>query len=264
MSWSRIAHTTAGCTGAGGNFKTVTTPNIDTSGADLIVIAVSAFPGGTNPTVASNKAGTYNLLTIRVVGGAINVRLFWAVGPTVGSGHNWTASTPATNVFPSISVEAWSGVLAASTNDGDTGATSAGATSLATGSMTPSQDGNLIFAAVGHGANSGTNAINSGFTIGDQTQHDGTNHEGVSIAYFEQATAAAINPTWSWTNSVSVAVAIASFKAAVVAAGQPTMRRWGGVPHLGGGSGGGRYGSGRMWGRTRSGIYVPNHLREAA
>jgi hypothetical protein len=260
MPWTRIAHTTAGC--PGGDFKTVTTAAIDTTGADLIVISVSAFTAA-NPTVASNKAGTYNLLTIRSVGGAISNRLFYAAAPTVGSGHTFTASHPTTNVFPSISVEAWS-FAHATPFDQQNGAASAGVTSLATGSITPSENGELIFAGLGAGANSGTNSINSGFTIGDQTQHDGSNHEGVSIAYFEQSTAAAINPTWSCTNSVALAVTIASFKATAAAAGQPTMRRWGGVPHLGGGSGGGRHGSGRMWGRTRSGIYVPNHLREAA
>jgi hypothetical protein len=256
MAWTRIAHTTAGC--PGGDFKTVTTPAIDTTGADLIVISVSAFTAA-NPTVSSNKAGTYNLLQIRVVGGAISNRLFYAAGPTVGSGHTFTASHPTTNVFPSISVEAWS-FSHASPFDQQNGAASAGVTSLATGSITPSEDGELIFAGLGAGANSGTNSINSGFTIGDQTQHDGANHEGVSIAYFEQGAAAAINPTWSCTNSVALAVTIASFKATAAATGQPTTRRWGGVPHMGsqklrnGGRGG-------PWAQdSRSGLILPRRL----
>ncbi len=253
MAWTRIAHTTAGC--PGGDFKTVTTTAIDTTGADLIVISVSAFTAA-NPTVSSNKAGTYNLLTIRSVGGAISNRLFYAAAPTVGSGHTFTASHPTTNVFPSISVEAWS-FAHATPFDQQNGAASAGVTSLATGSITPSENGELIFAGLGAGANSGTNSINSGFTIGDQTQHDGANHEGVSIAYFEQGAAAAINPTWSCTNSVSLAVTIASFKATAVAAGQPTMRRWGGVPYLGG-QGIGNKSKGRAWGRSRvSGLWIP-------
>lgn len=46
------------------------------------------------------------------------------------------------------------------------------------------------------------------------------------------------------------------------ATGQPTMTRWGGVPHVGGRSALGRRGG--AWGRRESGVWVPNHLREAA
>lgn len=59
---------------------------------------------------------------------------------------------------------------------------------------------------------------------------------------------------------LSITVEIAP---AAAAGGQPTMRRWGGVPHMGGQSSG-RHGSGRMWGRTRSGLMVPRRFQEAA
>lgn len=51
----------------------------------------------------------------------------------------------------------------------------------------------------------------------------------------------------------------------LIADGQPTMRRWGGVPYVGGqgiGQKGG--GGGRAWGRRRSGIFVPSRFQEAA
>lgn len=41
------------------------------------------------------------------------------------------------------------------------------------------------------------------------------------------------------------------------AAGQPTMKRWGGVPHVGGRKGFGRSGGGAAWGRTRDGLWIP-------
>ena len=47
------------------------------------------------------------------------------------------------------------------------------------------------------------------------------------------------------------------------ATGQPTMRRWGGVPYMGG-QGIGNKGKGRMWGKTRSGVIVPKRYTEAA
>lgn len=51
-----------------------------------------------------------------------------------------------------------------------------------------------------------------------------------------------------------------------VSTGQPTMRRWGGTPYLGGGQGIGQKGGGggRAWGRRKSGIFVPQRFQEAA
>jgi len=45
----------------------------------------------------------------------------------------------------------------------------------------------------------------------------------------------------------------------VAAGGQPTMRRWGAMPYIGG-QGIGNKGSGRMWGRSREGLVVPRRL----
>src|SRR4029079_15460520 len=93
--------------------------------------------------------------------------------------------------------------------------------------------------------------------------NDGAHAEGALMAWKAQTSAAAINPTFSWTTSIGYAVMIASFKAAATA-GQPTTRRWGGVPFMGGqgvaGKGWGGSGGGRMWGRTRTGLIVPNRL----
>lgn len=48
--------------------------------------------------------------------------------------------------------------------------------------------------------------------------------------------------------------------------GQPLLRRFGGTPFVGGQgvNAGARPGSGRMWGRTRSGLVVPQRFQEAA
>lgn len=64
---------------------------------------------------------------------------------------------------------------------------------------------------------------------------------------------------------------VAIFAAAVVVSGgppaggdQPAMRRWGGVPHMGGFNGCGGVRGGGAWATRASGVWVPNHLREAA
>lgn len=50
----------------------------------------------------------------------------------------------------------------------------------------------------------------------------------------------------------------------VAGGGQPTMKRWGGVPHVGGRKRFASGGSGGAWGRSKAGVWIPNHLRKAA
>jgi hypothetical protein len=83
------------------------------------------------------------------------------------------------------------------------GATTAGATSLQTGSVTPSVGGSLLISGSMIG-----NSI-SGFTA-TVTAVGGT-YPG-AIAYLKQGTAAAINPAWSFGGSSEGGAVIASFK----------------------------------------------------
>lgn len=263
MGWTRIAHGSAGA--SAGNHKTVSV-TVDSSGGDLIVMGGAWYPNaGVNGTFSSNKAGTVSLTNVIAVTDSRAVRLAFMAAPTVGSGHVLTLDHLTSDIYPGLSVEVWAGSHA-SPLDQQNGASSASASSLAPGSITPTQDGELIFAVLMNENNSGgARSINGGFTLGDGTAYNAGASEGVHIAYLEQTSAVAANPTWSITNAAALAVKIVSFKAAVVAAGQPTMRRWAGVPHMGGRSLGSRHGkSGRSFGRTNSGLYVPNHLREVA
>jgi hypothetical protein len=259
MAYALIANTGAGC--AAGAFTTVTTPAINTFGADLIVAAVSYFPNGAGSVaLTDSKGNTLQTLTLRQSTNG-RCRIYYLQNPIVGSGHTFQFSHPTLNIFPSITVSAWSG-SAVSPFDQENGAGSGSSGStISPGSVTPTQDNELVIAALEHDANSsGAVSINGGFTITNAVSHDG-NHEGGAMAYLIQTTAAAANPQWNITNNASDRVAaIATFKAAAVAGGQPTMRRWGGVPHMGtsklrnGGIGG-------PWGRdSRSGLIVPRRF----
>ncbi len=59
--------------------------------------------------------------------------------------------------------------------------------------------------------------------------------------------------------AVRLEMVVGTYKAPAASTGQPTMRRWGGVPFVGGQGIGGKS-SGRMWGRTRDGLVVPRRL----
>ena len=83
--------------------------------------------------------------------------------------------------------------------------------SLATGSITPSTNGQLIVAFAGV-YNGQTYGINDGFTAYIYTDSNDNTHS-TGQAWLAQGTAAAINPTWSTGSVNQFSAAIASFKA---------------------------------------------------
>ena len=132
---------------------------------------------------------------------------------SVGSGHTFTVSNAAVT-FPEIEVYAVSGSHATPL-DQLAGATSGGTsvTSLATGSITPTQNNELIISGWGlSGTTTGTPTINSGMTISDFLNGVGGSYVAGGTAYKTQSTAAAINPTWSWATSAPAYAVIVSFK----------------------------------------------------
>lgn len=188
----------------------LTTSAIDTSGANLLILAFSRYVGSGVETVSDSKGNTWVPLTLKSdPGGEAYVRLYYAASPTVGAGHTFTV---AGSQFDSVAVQAWSGANAAPL-DVQNGAVNTGAaTSIAPGSITPTNNNSLIITAGNSTTgSSGTYAIDSGFTI-TENQMQGSGHEGLGLAYLKQNTLAAVNPTWSWTGATDCAAVIAVFK----------------------------------------------------
>jgi hypothetical protein len=146
-------------------------------------------------------------------------------------------------------MSAWSGSVASPLDTGtNVGTSSASASALAIGSITPNQDGDLIIAGCMFDNNSaGAVSIDTGYTITNTRAYSGGVAVGGSMAYLIQGTAAAINPTWNITNAAAIAVATAAFKTTVASGGNLMRRRLGGVPHIAGG-GHRNYYTGRSWG----------------
>jgi hypothetical protein len=190
-----------------------TTAAIDTTGADLIVVSVSSYAGGMAPTLTDSKGNTYTGLTARLLSNAAH-RLFYVLAPTVGAGHTFTV-TGAT-LYPAIVVDAFAGVASYQT---ESGATATSIASLACGSVTPSTNGALVVTgAAGDGAVTDT-VSPAGFTLTQKTFSGGNNMQG-SAAWQVQATAAAINPTWSFSPAQgSAAVGAAVFVPAAAPSG---------------------------------------------
>lgn len=205
MTFSLITNT--GKTGA--SSSTVTTNAVDTTGANLIVVAVGSYDGLTAEALTDSKGNTWTALTAYRRVGDDRVRLYYCYGPTVGSGHTFTFA--ATNSFSSIAVQAWSGA-ASSPHDQENGANAAAST-IATGSVTPSENDEILVSAAVNEAGT-ISSIDSSFTTSNLQAAAGGLAYGVGMAYKIQTTAGAENPTWTLPSSQKTAATISTFKAA--------------------------------------------------
>jgi len=213
MAISLVA--TASGTSVFGN--AVSTTAIDTTGATLLVISVSWYSGTTTAlTISDSRGNTYTPLTLRNAGNAAH-RFYYCANPTsVGSSHGATAS--ATGIYAVVTLSAYAGTAPTASFDVENGATATSGTSLATGSVTPAANGALIVSGWAGMNNTSNPTVGSGLTkTTSQNPSAGTCIAG-AMAYLIQTTAAAINPTWSWTGTDHVAESVAVFKATAAAA----------------------------------------------
>lgn len=187
-----IAHTAAG-----GTPDDVTSSAINTTGANLLVVACAHYFVN-QPTITDSKGNTYTALSDYGSTGDQGIRLFYSFGGTVGSGHTFTAS--GTTIYPAVAVLAFSNI-ASSPFDAESGAFSA-PPNVAPGSITPSQANTVIVTGLGiNGLGSGSDiTVNSGFTITDTVPLNAANSFGVSAAYKILTAATATNPLWGNSN----------------------------------------------------------------
>lgn len=188
-----------------------TTGAVDTTGASLLIIHVASFAAV--DSVSDSKGNTWTPLTSHGGANSRHTRFWYAANPTVGSGHTFTVS--GTLIFPHIAVAAFSGAATTSPFDQENGATSADATTLATGSVTPGEDNELLVSGC-CGAMTSSPTINSGFTVTDDAPFGSGNNMQGGLAYLVQTSAAAVNPTWNFNNTGGVGASIATFKVAAV------------------------------------------------
>lgn len=203
-----------GVAGAGNG---ATTAPIDTTGANLLVALVFSWVAAAAPGFADSKSNSWTGLTVRSAADP-EVRLFYVQGGAVGTGH--TFSTSGTATYSGCLVAAFSGSVA-SPADQENGATGSGVTSLKPGSITPTEDNELVIAAMATNNNAGFStqaAIDGGFTFSNRINSGGDSY-AAALAYLIQTSAAAADPTFSWNNAHSAAAVIASFKAAAAGGG---------------------------------------------
>jgi hypothetical protein len=177
---------------------------VDTSGANFLVACVSGLDADRG--ISDSKSNTWVELTPKAGNFSDSVSFFYVANATVGSGHTFTSVGANT----AIAVVAFSGVKVASPFDQENGAVD-GASPRSTGSVTPSEDNELIIA--GSGSTGTSYFIDNGFTIDEQIDVVGGTNFGVAIANKIQTTATAVNPAWTATTAGGINAVIATFKA---------------------------------------------------
>jgi len=202
MSYTRLVSVSAGSS----NSNAIATSAIDTTGAKLIVIAVAhEAPSAVTPT--DSKGNTW---TLRSDHKSTNVGVYFyeCVNPTVGTGHTFTLTS--FGDFPGIGVAAYSST-GTPQFDKETGATQTSGTSLATGSITPAANDQVVL-ALASTYNSVTMTASSPFSsdnfINLQTA---AFSYGIDLAEDNQTTATARNCTWTLGGSSQAAAAIATW-----------------------------------------------------
>lgn len=175
---------------------------IDTTGAKLLIFSISYFALA---SVSDSKGNTWIPLTQRSGGSGIFHRFYYVLNPIVGPGH--TFSIFGVNGFQGFVVHAYSGNSISFVSENGAGGTAT--TSASTGNVTPTINNSLIASGLAIG-DVQTPSINLGFT---STLSPGVAGNSLicTLAYLIQTTAAAVNPTWSWSISSVYATSIAVF-----------------------------------------------------
>lgn len=216
MAFALIDHTIASSTAG----FSVTSSGINTTGADLITIMVSDSSAFFATIVLSdNKTNTWTARTFYDDGGNPAGKLFYCVSPSVGSGHTFSI---ATGRFPTIAIAAWSGSHATPV-DQETGTVTT-ATTISTGSITPSVDNCLVIAACA--VQSQIPVVSAGTPVMLDSVAESGNAWGAGLAYEIQTTATAGGVTFSHASSTHWAATIISFKPATGGGGGATYPGW--------------------------------------
>lgn len=203
MAYSLITNTSAS-----GN-ASITTAGVDTTGADLLIIGL-AIDDAYNTTPTDSKGNTWTQLTSYTQTN-VRVRLWYSIPTSVGAAHTFSAGT---SPFGSLFAAAFSGSKQTSPADQQNGSNGFVGT-LQPGSITPSENNELIITVFGINATGVPISIDSSFIeLGPEIDFGAADHYGGQMAYLIQTTAAGVNPTWTRTNTNGCAVTQASFKVA--------------------------------------------------
>lgn len=193
--------------GTSANNNTVLSSSVNTSGANLLVCQVADYLAVGAGTLTDSKSNTWTPLTTCSVD-ITRLQGWYVIGATVGSGH--TFSYGATGSFPAINCIALANVKTSSPLDTEAHASATGVTFKQAGSVTPGANNAVVLGGLARD-NSNISFVDSGMTMANQQEM--TPNFSADLSYKIQTTAAALNPTWSWSAGSDACVSATVFKA---------------------------------------------------
>lgn len=188
-------------------------PPVNTTGADFIVCVLAANGTTAANGITDNYANTWTRAT-SCNDGTSGAAIYYCFNPTVGIGHRFSPTDP-NATYEGLSVAAFSGIGAGSLDQVNNNVSATSVSSIQPGSITPTNSGELLIAGLGINSSSITATVDSGFTMAAVAAGSGilTSY----LAFLEQGSAAAVDPTFTKSASSSGNYAvIASFIPGVV------------------------------------------------
>jgi hypothetical protein len=91
------------------------------------------------------------------------------------------------------------------------------------GSVTPTQNNELVVTGIGTSIATGTPTVNGGFTVENTVPLLGGQYFGGGLADLVQTAATPANPLWTWSGTGNLVAVIMTFKAAAQVTGFPSM-----------------------------------------
>lgn len=194
MSISRIAKTSAA-----GNSGGATTPAVNTTGANLLILATSQYDSGA--IVSDSKNNTWVALTAKGFVAFARAQFWYCKNPVVGAGHTFSALGAAS--YCSLAVSAYSGARILEPFDVENGDDNG---AHQPGIVTPGYDNSLIVTVAGNQSLL-TSTIEAGFTVQQQVAYANGNNYGIAFADKIQTTKHSENPVWV-NNDASLIIAV--------------------------------------------------------
>lgn len=196
----------------GGTANTVTAPSagtVDCTGATQIDINVSSYAVNGAVTPTDSSSNTYGCVAAPPTSANTRNQHCHVDNPTVTSTMTFTAAQ--TSCFCSITVFGFNNTKVASPLD-QTSKSSTTGTTIQAGSVTPSEDNEVIIAGLSFAVSEATHTIDLGFSTPLCSDFLGSNHFGVCGSYLIQTSAAAVNPKYTVASSSDMTASNVTFK----------------------------------------------------
>ena len=199
MPWAKIVDAKMGYTGASSG---ATTPSVNTTGADLIVLQVSGA-GKRSWTISDSKGNAWVSGTrYDSPGKDPSIRLYYCANPTVGSDHTFTLS--GNNVYGTIQMSAWSGCDTSDPFEAENGqgGSVGDVDSLTSGAVAPASNNALLIGCFAGFADTPGFSCDPAFAEMIAPAGILGKTYSMDVAYYVQTTAGEISAEWSWSGRI--------------------------------------------------------------